>query len=670
MKIQLLIVSGMISISAFAGDPDSAAINAQDSLDKKVFHLGEVTITASDQALMTDRLTHADMETQNTYEVSTSLNVLPGIFLTASGTRNESTVSVRGFDLRSVPVYMDGIPVYVPYDGYVDLARFTTFDLSRVDVSKGFSSMLYGPNALGGAINLISRKPEEKLEYDGSLGILNTDGIRGNVNFGANTGKFYFQGGYSYLHRNTYILSKDFTPHPYEDGGNRENAYRTDQKINLKLGWTPDAMQEYALGYINQQGQKGNPVYAGDDTLNSLYAKPRYWQWPSWDKETYYFLSNTRLNTRHYIKTRVYYDIFRNALMSFDDSTYTTQAKPYAFQSRYNDYTYGGSMEYGTTILPKNELKISAHFKKDVHREHDLNEPERRFEDNTTHFALEDVFTVNSKFIVVPGLSFSSRNNVMAEDYNSAADSISDFAQSGPSAALNGQLGAFYYLNNTHKISFTLARKTRFATIKDRYSYRMGTAIPNPDLKPETSDNFDLTYSGVIFKKLSCQASFFYSHLTDAILNVSNVEPGKSQMQNTGEAEFAGMELAAQYDLYTNLSIYANYTYLERRNLTNPDVLFTDVPNSKVFSYVQYKPAKFMSVLLASEYNSMRYSTSYGTQAPGFILFNAIIAANVWKSFSIEAGVNNIFDKNYMLTEGFPEEGRNFFLTLRFFNSK
>lgn len=81
-------------------------------------------------------------------DVSRALNLLPGVTLTTSGPRNESMVSIRGFDLRQVPVYMDGIPVYVQYDGYVHLARFTTFDLSAVDISKGFSSVLYGPNSL------------------------------------------------------------------------------------------------------------------------------------------------------------------------------------------------------------------------------------------------------------------------------------------------------------------------------------------------------------------------------------------------------------------------------------------------------------------------------------------------------------------------------------------
>lgn len=43
-----------------------------------------------------------------------------------------------------VPVFIDGVPVYVPYDGYVDMGRFTTVDLAQVSVSKGFASILYG----------------------------------------------------------------------------------------------------------------------------------------------------------------------------------------------------------------------------------------------------------------------------------------------------------------------------------------------------------------------------------------------------------------------------------------------------------------------------------------------------------------------------------------------
>lgn len=643
--------------------------NQIDSLKtSNVFILGEVIITQSKNNDTLNRVTSKKMESQNKMEVSRALNLLPGVTLTASGPRNESMVSVRGFDLRQVPVYMDGIPVYVPYDGYVDLARFTTFDLAAVDVSKGFSSVLYGPNSLGGAINLISRKPSKKLEYDGALGAINENGYRGNINIGSNLGKFYFQGGYSYLDRNSTRMSSDFVPMKNEDGGQRDNSYRKDQKVSFKIGWTPNKKSEYALGYINQQGEKGNPVYAGSDTKNSLLANPRFWQWPVWNKESYYFISNSNLDEKNSLKTRIYYDKFKNTLNSFDDKTYSTMTKGYAFQSLYDDYTYGGNVEYNTQIIPKNEFKAAVHFKEDVHREHNLGEPVRHFIDNTILFGIEDVFKVSNKFTVIPGASYNIRKNIQAQDYNSTTKVISDYPSADASDAYNLQIGLFYQLNEANKLGATVSQKTRFATIKDRYSYRMGTAIPNPVLKPETALNYEVNYTADLFKKITFQTALFYSSITDAILSVSNVQPGKSQMQNFGEAEYRGIEAQINYSILKNLSFNANYTYLERKNITNPTIHFTDVPNTKAMGTLEYEPIKVLRLIANAEFNSSRFSTSYGTRVPDYTLLNFYASGKILKNFSLDAGISNIFDRNYSLVEGFPEEGRNFFVTLRFFN--
>lgn len=641
-----------------------------DSIKKSnVFLLGEVIVTHHQNKDTLNRVTSKTMESQNKTDVSRALNMLPGISLTASGPRNESMVSVRGFDLRQVPVYMDGIPVYVPYDGYVDLARFTTFDLATVDVSKGFSSVLYGPNSLGGAINLVSRKPFKKLEYDGSLGMINENGYKGNINIGSNLGKFYFQGGFSYLDRNSTRMSSSFIPTANENGGQRDNSYRTDQKISFKIGWTPTEKSEYAIGYINQQGEKGNPVYAGRDPLNSLLLRPRFWQWPNWDKESLYFISNTNFDDKNSFKSRLYFDRFKNTLDSYDDATYSAQTKAYAFESIYNDYTYGGNLEYNTKFIPKNDLKIAFHFKEDVHRENNLGEPVRHFVDNTVLVGIEDIYKVTSNFTVIPGVSYNIRKNIEAEDYNSTTKVISDYPDAGASDAFNAQVGLFYQLNETQKLGATVSQKTRFATIKDRYSYRMGTAIPNPDLKPEKAINYELNYTANLFSKITFQTALFYSSLSDAILSVSNVQPGKAQMQNFGEAEYKGIEAQLNYAVLENLSLNFNYTYIERKNITNPTIHFTDVPNTKVMGTLEYSPIKILRFIANSEFNSSRFSTSYGARVPDYTLLNFYASGKITKNFSIDAGLNNIFDKNYSLVEGYPEEGRNFFVTLRFFNN-
>lgn len=464
-------------------------------------------------------------------------------------------------------------------------------------------------------------------------------------------------------------MSSSFIPTANENGGQRDNSYRTDQKISFKIGWTPTEKSEYAIGYINQQGEKGNPVYAGHDPLNSLLLRPRFWQWPNWDKESLYFISNTSFDDKNSFKSRLYFDRFKNTLDSYDDATYSAQTKAYAFESIYNDYTYGGNLEYNTKFIPKNDLKIAFHFKEDVHRENNLGEPVRHFTDNTVLVGIEDIYKVTSNFTVIPGVSYNIRKNLEAEDYNSTTKVISDYPDAGASDAFNAQVGLFYQLNEAQKLGATVSQKTRFATIKDRYSYRMGTAIPNPDLKPEKAVNYELNYTANLFSKITFQTALFYSSLSDAILSVSNVEPGKAQMQNFGEAEYKGIEAQLNYAVLENLSLNFNYTYIERKNITNPTIHFTDVPNTKVMGTLEYSPIKILRFIANSEFNSSRFSTSYGARVPDYTLLNFYASGKITKNFSIDAGLNNIFDKNYSLVEGYPEEGRNFFVTLRFFNN-
>ncbi len=604
------------------------------------------------------------MEVFNSMNTSHALNTLPGVTLSNFGARNESTVFIRGFDLRQVPVFIDGIPVYVSYDGYVDMARFTTFDLAEINVSKGFTSVLYGPNTLGGAINLVSRKPTEKFEFAGATGYL-TGGYRTNINVGSKVGKFYFQGGVSQLNRSYYNLSKSFDSTAHENGGRRDNSYSKDTKYSFRIGFTPTKKQEYVFNYVNQQGEKGTPVYAGNDVENALYSKPRYWQWPYWNKESFYFLSNTTLDSNSYVKVRLYYDIFKNQLTSFDDATYTTISKPYAFQSIYNDDSYGGSAEYATRVIKRNMLKAAVHYKHDRHREYNVGEPQRMMEDNTISAGIEDVYKPTDRLQIMPGISYNMRKSGGAEGYNSSTKEIFNY-ESNNNSAWNAQIGAVYKLKNNRIVRAAVARKSRFATMKDRYSYRMGTAIPNPDLHAERSMNYELTYSDLLFYKMKLEGSIFYSKLDNTIQSVNNVQPGISQMQNTGAAEFSGVEASMEYAVHRTLQYGFNYTYIERKNISTAEIKFTDVPNHKVFTYLQYTPMKGSYLVGSVEYNSKRYSTSYATSASEFVLLNTKASVKFLKYFAIEGGVNNILDKNYSLTEGYSEQGRNYFVTLAY----
>ncbi|MCS3732103.1 TonB-dependent receptor plug domain-containing protein [Mucilaginibacter dorajii] len=657
--IILLILSCFFSVQANAQVADTS---------KHVFQLGQVNIIGTKDSLRSNKLSAGTLNLYNRYDVSHALSLLPGVTLTAIGPRNESAVNVRGFDIRQVPVYLDGIPLYVPYDGYVDLARYNTFNLSEINISKGYSSVLFGPNAEGGAINLVSRKPANPFELNAVAGYLN-GGYRLNTNIGSNLGKFYYQVSASQLKRDYFPLSSSFTPVKNEDGGHRDNSYSNDIDVSGKVGFTPTASQEYAIGYSYHHGTKGTPVYAGNDPQNSLLTKPRYWKWPNWDTQGLYLLSNNKINATNVIKTRWYYSQFKNEIDSYDDVNYSTITKPYAFKSIYNDYTLGGSVIFENTDIKNNSFSVVGQYKQDVHREHNVGEPTRRDADNNFYAGAEDTYHITSALKVNAGVGFNDRRNTQAQLYSNNV--ISDLPGGGNSA-WNVQGLVQYDLDDTNSLSFSVARKTRFATIKDRYSFKLGTAIPNPDLKAEDALNYDLSYHTLIGSKLTLQASGFYSKINNSIQTVNNVavDPtthvNLSQVQNVGRAEYYGAEFAAGYPINTQLRVDANYTLIVRNNLSAPQIYFTDVPKHKVFASIQYSPVAKLYVLASEEYNSKRYSTSYGTTSGAFYLSNVKAHLTLVKGLSLEGGVNNLFDRNYTLVEGYPEEGRNYFVNLMF----
>ncbi|MEO6149366.1 MAG: TonB-dependent receptor plug domain-containing protein, partial [Mucilaginibacter sp.] len=395
----------------------NADANAQVSdTGRHIFRLGQVTITGTKDSLRSDKINAATINLYNRLNVGQALNLLPGITLSAVGPRNESAVNVRGFDIRQVPIYLDGIPLYVPYDGYVDLARYNTFNLSQIQVAKGYSSVLFGPNAEGGAINLVSRKPVKPFELEAIAGYLN-GGYRLNTNIGSKINKLYYEMGVSQLKRDFFPLSKSFAPVKNEDGGRRNNSYTDDINLSGKVGFTPTAGQEYVVGYNYHHGTKGTPVYAGTDDKNGLFKNPRFWKWPVWDTQSLYFISNNKIGSANSIKTTWYYDQFKNKLTSYDDATYSAQTKGYAFTSIYNDYTLGSSVIFENTSVKNNSLSIAAHFKQDVHREHNVSEEVRRNADNNFTIGAEDTYHFTDALKLNAGLSFMNRQSTATQQY-------------------------------------------------------------------------------------------------------------------------------------------------------------------------------------------------------------------------------------------------------------
>ena len=182
--------------------------------DMAPFSLGEITVTGhrpnaanlgEDQVASV--VTSEEIREFNRENIADALNLLSGITL-SHGQKNERRVSIRGFETSKVGLFIDGIPVYIPFDGAVDMSRFTTADLAAIQVAKGFTSVAYGPNTMAGAINLVTRKPTRQFEGSALVGFGEGNERKAEVNVGSNQGMWYIQGSASYVNRHP-IFSTD-----------------------------------------------------------------------------------------------------------------------------------------------------------------------------------------------------------------------------------------------------------------------------------------------------------------------------------------------------------------------------------------------------------------------------------------------------------------------------
>jgi iron complex outermembrane receptor protein len=636
-----------------------------------VFELGEVQVLGEKSHPLSLILSRENIALSPKKNVSAALISLPGVNFVHLGPKNDAMLNVRGFDLRQVPVYMDGVPVYVSYDGYVDLGRFLVSDLSRITVSRGEASLLLGPNALGGAINLVSRKPAARLEMDAASAITldsrGYGGLQSELNVGSRKEYFYFQAGIAFVDSKPFVLSGKDAPGKNKSQVQFNSAMR-DLNSSIKFGYTPNQRDSYVISYHFQDASKGVPVYSGLDPAQRI----RYWQFPDIKKQGLHFNSKTFFGEESYLQTRLYYDDYFSDLRSYDDSTLLSQVKRSSFTSIYDDETLGGALILALAPAERHRLNFAFHAIYDHHREHNIHPREevlRHIRDMTYSMALEDQVRLSERFLLTAGVSLHLKNNLQADNYDAPTDSV--FAFPGHSdRAFNLLAGVRYNPAQGHALHGHISRKNRFPTMRDRYSYRLGQSIPNPDLSSESSWNFDLGYAFIPVTSLQLKSAVFFSYLNEAIQEVYGVDPDNSaiyQSQNTGNARFYGWEADLVCRPVSSLGTAIQYTLTQRENLSNPDLHFIDVPKHKLLAHVNYTLFSNLVLRVDGVYNSPRTSTSsgiYGTEA--FFKVDIKAAFTILSVLTFEASASNLLDAAYSYREGYPAPGRQYLLGFRY----
>lgn len=691
-----LLLAGPAAAFAQASTPSQPA--------KDVYTLGELQVTArtqADELLGGTVIAGETLQTYNRQTVDQALALVPGANGASNRGRNEHIIFVRGFDRLETTLSIDGVRVYLPADNRIDFARFLTADLAEIQIAKGYVSVLDGPGADGGAINLVTKKPSQPFEADAQAQVFldrdaGKEGYLASARIGGQAGAFYWQASGTDSRRDHFTLSHGFAPTSIENGGARDHSSSDDWRVNLKAGWQPNATDEYSLNYSDSQGQKNAP-YNVLDTANM-----RFQSWPRWDMDSLAFLSRTRLTDSLTLRTRLYREGFENLLSSFDTAAQTTQSTPRASNNYSKDEVVGGNVELDWTINATSRLKSVFYVRHDLHHEFATGfvripatgapsanapfmEPRQTDDEYAYSAAAEYAAALTDRLDLVVGAAYAWTDLQEANDINvqvtgtTIANSVIKLLPVNyplnDHQAPEAQAALTWNVSDAARLHASVSDRTRFPTVFERFSSRTGTVIPNPDVRQERAVNYEIGGDLQPSRDLRLTGAVFYSDLTNALIQIPVAVTGfgvVNQTRNAGNGAYYGAEVSLAANVNPAFDWGGNLTYIHRRltDPTNTAFRSEGVPDWKGFLYANWRPIPKLTLRPNIEYAGERWSMSTATpqtfiRTGRYTLVNLSADYEVTDKLRLTAAVQNLGDQNYQLTDGYPEAGRSFWMSLR-----
>jgi outer membrane receptor protein involved in Fe transport len=685
MGSAVLLVSGLLLISSSA-----FAVEAAPNEGFESYSLGEVYIKGekppiTQQATITNVITAEDIKATNSETVAEALAFAPGLRVT-SGRKNEPSVSLHGiFNQNRILILIDGVPYYETKYGSLDLNQFTTDNVAKIEITKGAASVLYGANAMGGVINIITKQPVGEPTFSVNVEAGEVDYYKASASHGMNTGRFNYWINYEHRQAHGWRMSDDFTPRTAtvslkpgkttyptvtEDGGTRNQSDYVTDSIWAKFGLTPTKDSEYSVNFHYISREKGNPpdlnavtVFPNQPAFSNFFRFPTYNDWGI-------DLSGVKSVTSQLkLKAKMFYHNHVDELESFLDETFSQSIA----LSKYQDYIIGGSLIAEYSPVNWNIVRLAGNFKGDSHKQRDVDYlPFENFFSWTGSVGIEDEMSLSKEFSIVVGASYDWFKITDANQNNT--DSSGQFINQTPLTtkptvdSFNPMIGATYTFADTTKLFASVARKTRFPTLNDLYA--SASKGGNPELKAETAINSTIGASRPFGKFAWGELAFFYHDISDLI---DRSGPNKTdKFVNIGKVEVYGIEVNTELYPVEDLVLKVAYNFNHATDQSSPKVTdkVRNVPEHKLDLGAQYTVPVVRTRL---DLNGILFSNLYSQvptvsrpsdpeiQSAGFFVLNARVTQKFLKNFEAYLAVNNIFDRNYEPEAGFTAPGRNIF---------
>ena len=613
-RITLLIASAFIFNIANA---------AEKTDDLKSENLQEVVITGTRTATDVRHLSQtvdvidraAIEETNRTSLLPLLSEQVPGLFITQRGYYGygvsggaAGAISMRGLSGSSsqVLVLIDGHPNYAGIYGHPIADSYQSLMTERVEVLRGPSSLLYGSKAMGGVINIVTKKPADGTHSRLHAGYGSFNTLETEYSADARYGKFSTTGSALYNRSDGHDKNLDFE----QFGAYLKIGY------DISKNWNTSANLDVTRFRASHPGSESKPLEDADQDITR--------------GTTALFIENS------YAKTSGAVSLFYSWGNHWINDGYNPQTEtPKQFRFTSYDEMTGASAWQSMNLFEGNRLTVGFdyyHYGGTAYNDSTEGRPrvlqvDKRLDELAGYVEMRQAIG-----------SFLTLNAGVRADHNFTSGT--EFVP---------QFGAAFHLPGNAEVKLSAGRGFRYPFLREMYMY----PPKNPDLKAESLWNYEIAFSQSLMQgRLNYGINLFYIDADNIILTAPNPNGGMPKMlnQNSGKLKNKGVEVQAQYLISKSFAVNGNYSYLHM------DTPVIGSPEHKAYLGGSFNKNSWHASTGLQYINSL-YSAVGPDKKEDFLLWNARVSYQVSDLLQLWVNGDNLLDTKYQINDGYPMPG-------------
>ena len=540
---------------------------------------------------------------------------VPGLFVTSRGVMGygvsngaAGSISLRGLSggTARLMVLIDGHPQYAGIFGHPIADAYQSFLAERVEVLRGPASVLYGSNAMGGVINIVTRKMQE-------------DGVNTHLHAG--------YGSYNTLETElTNRVRKGRFSSVVSGSYNRTDGHRDDMGFEQYGGYAK-------LGYemTDHWNVRGD---VNVTHFNASYPGPISAPLLDGDQRITRGMTSFALENR-YEKTSGGLSFFYNWGDHWINDGYTPSAGEGPQDARFNshDYMTGISLYQSTQFFTGNRITLGFDWFRYGGRawnEYVSGEKVGTTSDLVDKQEDELAGYIDFRQDFCSWLSFNAGLRV---DHHSRVGT-----------EWVPQAGLAFHLPQAMELKASASKGFRYPILREMYMF----PPQNPDLQPESMWNYELAFSQRLMEeRLYYGVNLFYINARNLIQTLPNPHGSGMLNQNTGKIENTGVELQAAYRINRAWSVDGNYSYL---HMAHPVIA---APEHKLYAGANFSQGRW-NVSTGLQYIAGLYTQTAPVVTENFVLWNVRASFRATRWLDIWARGENLLAQRYEINAGYP----------------